>query len=79
VTASSSTEVTARRKAAAEAADELLNELYHQGGFVCSAAVAALPFVIEAAESARVACRGDVLEIVGRLARTSREVAALSR
>lgn len=61
---------------AAEAAGELLNELYHQGGFVCSAAVAALPFLIEAAESTDVTCRGDVLGIVGSLARTAREVAS---
>ncbi|MFD0736134.1 hypothetical protein [Planotetraspora mira] len=59
-----------------QAADELLNELYHQGGFVCSAAVAAMPFLLEAAESARVPCRGEVLEIVGSLALTAREVAA---
>ncbi|GII51908.1 hypothetical protein Pth03_02970 [Planotetraspora thailandica] len=57
------------------AADELLNELYHQGGFVGSAAVAAMPFLVEAAESAQVACRAEVLEIVGRLARTARKVA----
>ncbi|MFB9840345.1 hypothetical protein, partial [Actinoallomurus acaciae] len=54
--------------AAADAADDLLNELYHQGGFVCSAAVAALPYLVEAAESPRVVCRGEVLECIGRLA-----------
>jgi hypothetical protein len=63
------------QETAAEAADELLNELYHQGGFVCSAAVAALPFLVEAAESGRVRCRCEVLEIVGRLAAVAREVA----
>lgn len=62
-------------EAAAEAADELLNEFYHQGGSICSAAVEALPFLMEAAESTRVTCRGDLLEIVGRLAWTAREVA----
>ncbi|MGJ6968990.1 hypothetical protein ACSDR0_44550 [Streptosporangium sp. G11] len=61
--------------AAAEAAGELLNELHHQGGFVCSAAVAALPFLVEAAESSRVSCRREVLEIVEMLALTAREVA----
>ncbi|GLY76236.1 hypothetical protein [Actinoallomurus iriomotensis] len=58
---------------AAEAADDLLNELYHQGGAVCSAAVAALPYLVEAAGSPRVVCRGEVLECVGRLAYEARE------
>ncbi|GLW08073.1 hypothetical protein Misp01_32030 [Microtetraspora sp. NBRC 13810] len=57
-----------------DAADELLNELYHQGGFVCSAAVAAMPYLLEAAESPLAGCRCEVLEIVGRLALTAREV-----
>lgn len=58
---------------AADAADDLLNELYHQGGFVCSAAVAALPYLVEAAESPRVVCRGEVLECIGRLACEARD------
>ncbi|GAA2214252.1 hypothetical protein GCM10009850_097170 [Nonomuraea monospora] len=58
-----------------EAADELLNELHHQGGFVCTAAPAILPFLVEAAESPRVPCRPEVLEIIARLAGTAAEAA----
>ncbi|MET8989191.1 HEAT repeat domain-containing protein [Nonomuraea wenchangensis] len=54
-----------------EAADELLNELHHQGGFVCTAAPAILPFLMEAAGSPRVPCRPEVLEIIARLAGTA--------
>ncbi|RJL35484.1 HEAT repeat domain-containing protein [Bailinhaonella thermotolerans] len=60
---------------AAEAASELGNELYHQGGFVCSAAVAALPFLLEAGESGRLPRRSDVLHIVRLLAGEARRVA----
>ncbi|MCP2342279.1 HEAT repeat domain-containing protein [Actinomadura rupiterrae] len=59
-----------------EAADELLNELYHQGGFICTAAPAALPFLMEAAGSPLVSRRPDVLEIVARLAETAAKVPA---
>ncbi|MFB9680628.1 hypothetical protein [Streptosporangium vulgare] len=59
-----------------EAADELLNELHHQGGFVCTAAPAILPFLVEAAGSPRVSCRPQVLEILARLAGTAAVVAA---
>ncbi|GAA4391336.1 hypothetical protein GCM10023088_68370 [Actinomadura verrucosospora] len=59
-----------------EAADELLDELYHQGGFVCTAAPAILPFLMEAVESPRVRCRPEVLEIVARLAGTAAAVPA---
>ncbi|MFC5185019.1 hypothetical protein [Actinomadura harenae] len=59
---------------ALDAADELLNELHHQGGFVCSAAPAILPFLMEAAASPRFLCRPDVLEIIARLAGTAAEV-----
>ncbi|WP_030452496.1 HEAT repeat domain-containing protein [Herbidospora cretacea] len=57
------------------AADELLNELFHQGGFVCTAAPAILPFLVEAAGSPRVPCRPAVLEIIALLAGTAAEVA----
>ncbi|NAS26326.1 hypothetical protein GT755_32215 [Herbidospora sp. NEAU-GS84] len=57
------------------AADELLNELFHQGGFVCTAAPAILPFLVEAAGSPRVPCRPAVLEIIALLAATAAEVA----
>ncbi|GLX97127.1 hypothetical protein [Herbidospora sp. NBRC 101105] len=57
------------------AADELLNELFHQGDFVCTAAPAILPFLVEAAGSPRVVCRPAVLEIIVLLAGTAAEVA----
>jgi len=60
---------------AAEAIDELSNELYHQGGGVCSAAVAAMPYLVEAAASPEVRCRIEVLELLERLAATAREAA----
>ncbi|MCW2939131.1 MAG: hypothetical protein JWN00_2116 [Actinomycetia bacterium] len=59
-----------------EAVDELLNELHHQGGFVCTAAPAILPFLMEAAGSPRVPCRPEVLEILARLAGTAAVVPA---
>ncbi|MFF3441921.1 hypothetical protein [Streptosporangium sp. NPDC002721] len=59
-----------------EAVDELLNELHHQGGFVCTAAPAILPFLVEAAGSPRVRCRPEVLEIIACLAGTAAVVAA---
>ncbi|MFC4913910.1 hypothetical protein [Actinomadura gamaensis] len=57
------------------AVEELLNELHHQGGFICTAAPAALPFLVEAAGSPRVPCRALVLVILARLARTAATVA----
>ncbi|NKZ04248.1 hypothetical protein [Actinomadura latina] len=59
-----------------EAVDELLNELYHQGGFVCTAAPVIVPFLMEAVESPRVPCRPEVLEILARLAETAAVVPA---
>ena len=46
---------------------ELDNKIYHQGGTVCSAARAALPFLTAMAESPSIAVRLDVLELIGRL------------
>ncbi|MCX5154247.1 hypothetical protein OG914_09645 [Streptomyces sp. NBC_00291] len=46
------------------ASDELLNLLFHQGGRVCSAASAALPFVLRLAATPRVPSRRAMLELV---------------
>ncbi|MGW6391816.1 hypothetical protein ACWFR1_15210 [Streptomyces sp. NPDC055103] len=53
---------------AEDAADALLASLYHQGGTVCSAAVAALPFLVRAATDPAVTVRVDLLDLVGSLA-----------
>ncbi|WP_200307633.1 HEAT repeat domain-containing protein, partial [Streptomyces adelaidensis] len=53
---------------AEDAADDLLNLLYHQGGWICPAASAALPFLLRLAASPDVRCRGTVLDTVARLA-----------
>ncbi|MFE1285668.1 hypothetical protein [Streptomyces sp. NPDC058751] len=57
---------------AAEAADDLLTHVHHQGGGVCSAAPAALPHVMAAAADPSVATdvRGELLHLVGALARS---------
>ncbi|MQY16229.1 hypothetical protein SRB5_64270 [Streptomyces sp. RB5] len=60
---------------AEEAADELHNLLYHQGGWICSAASAALPFLLRLAADARVRCRRTVLGLVASLAAESGRVA----
>ncbi|MDE1682605.1 HEAT repeat domain-containing protein [Streptomyces neyagawaensis] len=53
---------------AEDAAFDLLNHLYHQGGWVCPAATAALPFVLRLAAAPQVTPRRTLLELVGRLA-----------
>ncbi|MEU5160153.1 HEAT repeat domain-containing protein [Streptomyces sp. NPDC020875] len=50
------------------AADELLNLLFHQGGWICSAASAALPFVVRLAAEPQVPSRRALLELVSMLA-----------
>ncbi|MGV9902887.1 HEAT repeat domain-containing protein [Streptomyces sp. NPDC003388] len=60
---------------AGEAADELLNLLFHQGGWICSAARAALPFLLRLAATPHVQCRRAVLELVARLAGEAGQVA----
>ncbi|MER5971549.1 HEAT repeat domain-containing protein [Streptomyces sp. NPDC002055] len=57
------------------AAFELLNLLYHQGGWICSAASAALPFLLRLAAAPHVPSRGTVLELVARLASEAGQVA----
>lgn len=58
----------------AEALHDLDNNLFHQGGFVCSAATASLPFLLDLAGSSGTADRPGVLDLVGRLARQARDV-----
>ncbi|RPK84056.1 hypothetical protein EES45_05320 [Streptomyces sp. ADI97-07] len=53
---------------AERAADDLLNHLFHQGGWICSAAPAALPFLLRLAATPDVPSRRALLELVSRLA-----------
>ncbi|MDF3146648.1 hypothetical protein PBV88_36910, partial [Streptomyces sp. T21Q-yed] len=53
---------------AESAADDLLNLLFHQGGWICPAAPAALPFLLRLGARQDVPCRRTVLEIVSVLA-----------
>jgi len=57
-------------EAAVKAHSELENFLYHQGGWVCPAASAALPFLVRLAADPGVLVRPAVIETVARLART---------
>ncbi|KAB2370412.1 HEAT repeat domain-containing protein [Actinomadura montaniterrae] len=50
-----------------EAVDDLDSRLYHQGGFVCDAATAALPYLVELAAAPGTADRIGLLELLGRL------------
>lgn len=54
---------------AGPAVNEVFNSLYHQGGWVCSAASAALPFLVDLAAGGAVHHRRFVVELIGRLAR----------
>jgi len=56
--------------AALKAHSELDNFLYHQGGWVCPAASAALPFLVRLAADPGVLVRPAVIETIARLART---------
>jgi HEAT repeat protein len=59
---------------AVQAATELDNNLHHQGGWVCPAASAALPFLTRLASDLRVTVRAEVIGSVGSLAQTAAEV-----
>ncbi|MFI9818237.1 HEAT repeat domain-containing protein [Saccharothrix variisporea] len=61
---------------AADALADLSNKLYHQGGWVCSAATAALPFLVDLAEDPAVHHRAEVVEWIGHLAREAHVVEA---
>lgn len=60
--------------AAEAAAMELQNLLYHQGGWVCSAATVAVPFLMNLAADPAVHCRELLLETVASIASTPRKV-----
>ncbi|MGW6407110.1 HEAT repeat domain-containing protein [Streptomyces vinaceus] len=62
-----------RSEKAADAAEDLLVHVYHQGGAVCSAAPVALPYVLGAAADPAIdpAVRRELLELVGSLAYTA--------
>lgn len=53
---------------AEDASSELLNLLFHQGGWICSAAPAALPFLLRLAARPDVPARRGLLELVAVLA-----------
>lgn len=59
-------------EAAVDACDELTNSLYHQGGWVCPAATAALPFVYALARDPRVVPRVELVDLAASLALTAR-------
>jgi HEAT repeat protein len=63
------------RAEALRAADQLDNHLYHQGGWICPAASAALPFLAELAASPRVTVREAVTGTITSLASVAAEVA----
>lgn len=58
---------------AGEAAFALEDVLYHQGGWVCSAAAAAVPFLVALAGEPAVTVRVSLLELVESLLRTAGE------
>ncbi|MEO6087823.1 MAG: HEAT repeat domain-containing protein [Umezawaea sp.] len=53
---------------ALSALGDIGNKLYHQGGWVCSAASAALPLLTDLASDPAVHHRHEVVELIGRLA-----------
>ncbi|AZM50716.1 hypothetical protein DMB38_11885 [Streptomyces sp. WAC 06738] len=56
------------RADAEAAAYDLENVLFHQGGWICPAAPAALPFLLRLAAAPHVRCRTAVLDLVAMLA-----------
>ncbi|MEV0650709.1 HEAT repeat domain-containing protein [Phytomonospora sp. NPDC050363] len=63
----------ARDEVAFDSNDGLYNQLHHQGGWVCSAATAALPFLLDLIESPIAADRTEHVELIARLACTAAE------
>ncbi|MEU8622007.1 HEAT repeat domain-containing protein [Streptomyces sp. NPDC048623] len=59
-----------------DASSELLNLLFHQGGWICSAASAALPFMLRLAAAPQVPNRCAMLELVAMLAAEAGRVEA---
>ncbi|GAQ57029.1 HEAT repeat domain-containing protein [Streptomyces acidiscabies] len=58
-----------------EAADELHNLLFHQGGWICPAASAALPYLLRLAADSDVPGRLTILELIAMLAGEAGRVA----
>ncbi|OXM54928.1 HEAT repeat domain-containing protein [Amycolatopsis alba] len=54
--------------AASEALSDLSNKLFHQGGWVCPAATAALPWLTDLAADPAVHYRHEVVELISQLA-----------
>ncbi|MFJ9453712.1 HEAT repeat domain-containing protein [Kitasatospora sp. NPDC101447] len=66
------------REDAWEAAGDLDNLLFHQGGWVCSAASAALPYLVRLAARPDVVARRERLELLDLLTRLSGEAALVA-
>jgi hypothetical protein len=64
------------RQAAVGAVGKLDDSLYYQGGWVCPAASAALPFLVRLAADPEVKVRVMVLDLIARIAAQVSEVAA---
>lgn len=58
------------------ALDDLFDRLYHQGGWICPAAAAALPFLVDLAHGSTVEVRAGVVALIARLAREAATVEA---
>jgi hypothetical protein len=50
-----------------QAISDLDAAIYHQGGWICSAATAVVPFLAALAADATVGCRADIVELLGSL------------
>ena len=66
------------REVASEAVTDLDAALYHQGGWIGSAAAAALPFLLDLALDPATHFRTTLVDIAWSLGRTSHEVGALA-
>ncbi|WP_283137105.1 HEAT repeat domain-containing protein [Rhizohabitans arisaemae] len=53
---------------------QLQDELFHQGGWICSAAVAAVPFLVELASSPGIEGRDEIVELLADLAGEARRL-----
>lgn len=60
---------------AEDAANDLLNTLFHQGGWICPAVPAALPFLLRLAAAPEVPSRRTLLDLVAMLASEAGQVA----
>ncbi|MEU6749678.1 hypothetical protein ABZ914_25975, partial [Spirillospora sp. NPDC046719] len=62
------------RDPSTDAVGELDARIHHQGGFVCDAATAALPYLVELVSSPDTADRIGLLDLLGRLAHEANTV-----